>query len=333
MPKWTIFFGHLQSPRARVSGILWLPLAFFVLSACGGPPGGAAPTALPPGERLDQPTAVFLASTPTAAAETGSTTESNAVQAMVATQIALRAQETPESETPTPTATLAPVTQANPARSALIDSALTNPTSIGIVGGGAAFFASPGGAVLQSLPAGTTLTITGRSGDGGWYAAYLGDGRAGWVSAGAVRIFGDPGELKVVSESFSPSIVATLIAEANRPVTPIPTTAPATPRPTTSVATTTPGTPTQPTTAPTAAAETPSGPQASVIVDGVNVRAGPGTEFDVVGSLVRGNTATISGRNEAGDWLQIETPQGIGWIFAPLIETSIPIAELPIVGG
>jgi hypothetical protein len=329
MPKCTFFFGNFQSPTIGAIRPFLLVMTLLILSGCAGGPGGATPTPLPPGERVEQPTAVFLASPPTPTVEPKATEAINPVQAMVATQIALRALEAPTAATPTPTATLVPTVGEDPVRSALIDRLLTNPTSMGIVGGGAAFLASPGGAVLQSLPAGTTLTITGRSGDGGWYAAYLGDGRAGWISAGSVRIFGDPAELETVNQSVSPAIVATLIAEANRPVTPFPTTAPATRMPTAQPATT-PAAPVQPAAAPSPTAGTPAGPQATVIVDGVNVRAGPGTEFDVVGSLVRDASMLLVGRNAAGDWVQIEMPGGVGWVFVQLIQPSVDVETLPV---
>ncbi|MBX2998319.1 MAG: SH3 domain-containing protein [Caldilineaceae bacterium] len=333
MPKWTDFFGNLQSQNRGLTRILLLATASIIFSGCGGP-GNATPTPLPPIARIEQPTSVFVAppptSTPTPELEPADGV--NPVQAMIATQIAQRALEIPETATPVPTATVAAGVEENPLRRALLDTQLTRPTSMGIVGGsGAGFFASPGGALIQSLPAGTTLTITGRSGDRGWYAAYLGDGRAGWIGAGAVRIFGDVSELETVTQSVSPAIVATLIAEANRPVTPFPTTAPITAQ-AASTPTLAALTPAQPEEAAAAVAE-PSGAQATVIVEGLNVRGGPGTDFPIVGSLVQGNSVSILARNEAGDWLQIETPQGMGWVFAPLVETSIPIAELPASPG
>lgn len=331
MSKWTNFFGKLQSPPVGPARVLLLLMAGIVFSGCVGRPGGAAPTPLPPGARIEQPTAIFIAPPPTPTSEPTPSAEINPVQAMIATQIALRALEAPEAATPIPTLTVAAPVEADPIRRALIDTQLTRPTSMGIVGGGGAgFFAAPGGALIQSLPAGATLTITGRTGDGGWYAAYLGDGRSGWIAVGAARIFGDPGELEIVSQSISPAIVATLIAEASRPVTPFPTTAPLTLSPS---ARATP-TPVDLAPAPLAQASPlpaqPSRPQATVIVDGVNVRAGPGTEFDVVGSLVRDASMLLVGRNAAGDWVQIEMPGGVGWVFVQLIQPSVDVEALPV---
>ena len=48
-----------------------------------------------------------------------------------------------------------------------------------------------------------------------------------------------------------------------------------------------------------------------------NVRSGPGSGYGVIDGLVRETTITVVGRNEFGDWLQVELPEerGIGWIF------------------
>ncbi|MEZ4634434.1 MAG: SH3 domain-containing protein [Caldilineaceae bacterium] len=311
--------------------LIWAALIF---SGCGGPPGRSAPTPLPPGDRVEQPTPVFVAPTLTPSPDVSASDGGVSLQARLATQIAAQADAdaTPTSTpTSTPTQSTAAIESAPVA--SLSDVPLTNPTSLGIVGGaGAGFFASPNGALIQSLPAGTTMTITGRSGDGAWYAAYLEDGRSGWIAVGAVQIFGDPEELETVDESFSPSIVATMLAEAERPVTPFPTRIPATPipLPTTDAQNAAPVA-LPPTIAPTATtAVTIDGPSATVIVEGANVRGGPGTDFDIVGALVQGAQTAVLGRNEAGDWLRIQTPQGAGWIFATLVEVSVPVTELPV---
>jgi hypothetical protein len=325
-----------------------------LLAACGGPGRQAAPTALPPGERIEQPTPVFVGATTPGARPTPETTPEvataetsvDSVQALLATQIALRAvdaqviQEISVTEgveiadaTPTPPVTV------NSASRAMAESALNRPTSLGIVGGaGTGFFGSPGGAVLRDLPAGATVTITGRSGDGGWYAAYLDSGLAGWVGSSSVQIFGDRSELLVVSSSASPAIVATMIAEASRPLGPIatPDSAPiaraAMPTATPSIATVSPGGGESLATLASPATEERR-PQAVVIVDGLNVRTGPGTDFAIVGGLVRDTRMNLLARNEAGDWLQIESPEGSGWVFAQLVESEEPSAELPIAGG
>ena len=59
-----------------------------------------------------------------------------------------------------------------------------------------------------------------------------------------------------------------------------------------------------------------SGPVVTALV-GLNVRSGPGTDYPVIGRLIEGQTAPITGRNPQGTWWQIEhsSDQGQrGWI-------------------
>ncbi len=224
-----------QSKYQKWPALLALTMLMLIMTSCaGGRPGRATATPLPPGDPIAQPSPVFAVPTP-AAPPTATTdaTSSDSVQALLATRIAEQSEPTAlPTSSPTTAPTQTSVAVESLVRRALGDDPLTQPTSLAIVSGdGAGFFATPGGGLIQSLPAGITLTVTGRSGDGAWYAVYLADGRSGWVGTGAVRIFGDPQELVTVSESYSPAIVATLIAEAQRPVTPIPTRAVSTPTP------------------------------------------------------------------------------------------------------
>ncbi|MFQ5407408.1 MAG: SH3 domain-containing protein [Anaerolineales bacterium] len=58
------------------------------------------------------------------------------------------------------------------------------------------------------------------------------------------------------------------------------------------------------------------------VPDQVNVRVGPGTQFDQVGVLIAGQTAPAVGRTEFGEWIQIEyfgAPGDRAWVFAPLV--------------
>jgi len=309
---------------------------FFFLAACGGSSTGATPTALPPGERLTQPTPVFDGATPTpiSAVAGGNTAQpTNAPRvADLQSQLATRLAESQAADTPSPVPTRRVLAELRSAASASI---LNRPTALGIVAGGANLFSSPNGAGIGFLPAGATVTITGRSADGGWYAVYLEDSSAGWIGVGQVRVFGDVAELETVGESVGPAIVATMLAEASRPLGPI------------EVATRTPvptSTPLAPVAeavaadAPAAAADTPqdgnpeavSGPQALVVAEGVNVRAGPGIDFPIVGAYAQNDRLTMLARNEAGDWVEIALPVGSGWVYVPLLQTDSPVADLPV---
>lgn len=296
---------------------LALCCTLLLAAACGRGPGG--PTPLPPGERVDQPTPDFSAP---AQGDTPAAPNANSAAEAVRDRIAQqRAQATPTrtSSGDLPTSTPS-VLQAHP-ELAVFD----RPTALGIVVGGGALYAAPGAGAAVNMQVGTTLTITGRSADGGWYAAYLGDGTAGWAAASQVRVFGDAAGLEVVQDSLGPVAVATLIAEASLPQQPL-AQADVTPSP----ADRAPG----PSAGPTPGPDAPpslTGPAVTVLVEGANVRAGPGTDFPVVGLLYRNDKAALLGRSQAGDWLHVRLPDSLGWIFAPLVETSLPIADLPVV--
>ena len=290
----------------------------LLLTACGRRPG--QPTPLPLGTRVDQPTPDFSAP---AQAETSPQSADQVAQSL-RTRLAQQQTQT----APTPASTLTPaVSPAVPPAVSL--AVFSRPTVLGILSGGGLLYAAPAGPIAANLRVGATLTITGRSADRVWFAAYLGDGTAGWVPAAQVRVFGDANQLETVQESLGPALVATLIAEASKPQVPISTvvvrlTA-------TTTAATAADASLQTTPAPPAAAPAITGPAITIIVEGANLRAGPGTDFPVVGGLYQDEKAPLLGRNQAGDWLQVQLPETTAWIFAPLVQTSLPIAELPLI--
>lgn len=67
-------------------------------------------------------------------------------------------------------------------------------------------------------------------------------------------------------------------------------------------------------------------------VDGnVNIRTGPGTNFEADGLLVVGETLEIVGRNADSSWWQVSTPDGLRWIAADVTTTSNVTEAIPIV--
>lgn len=67
---------------------------------------------------------------------------------------------------------------------------------------------------------------------------------------------------------------------------------------------------------------TPEGPVVLVPSDFVNVRTGPGLEYDKVGVLVQGQTAPAIGRSVGGDWVQIRYPGvegNVAWVYSGFI--------------
>ena len=94
----------------------------------------------------------------------------------------------------------------------------------------------------------------------------------------------------------------------------------------------------QPTVAIPTVTGTPEGVTATVRIDQVdpiNIRAGPGTLFDIVGVLLPRQTVSVSGRSVGGDWLMIDYPGDPGnfaWVYSPFMNTSpgeLPIIEPP----
>ena len=309
-------FLPLQFPRSFPAVLLLLCL-LFLLTACGRRPG--QPTPLPPGTRVVQPTPDFSAP---AQADTATQTSDQVAESL---RTRLARQQAALTATPIPTGDASPdpaqsVLSANPSLAVF-----SRPTALGILSGGGLLYSAPGGGALVTLQVGATLTITGRSADRAWFAVYLADGIAGWVPAAQVRVFGDANQLEIVQESLGPAVVATLIAEASKPQVPISTVV------VRLTATTTGAASPQTTPEPPAADPEITGPTITIIVEGANLRTGPGTDFPVVGGLYQDEKAPLLGRNQSGDWLQVQLPETTAWIFATLVQTSIPIAELPAI--
>ena len=306
------------SPAVSARNALLLLCLLFLLTACGRRPG--QPTPLPAGTRVAQNTPDFSAP---AQAESATQTADQVAES-------LRARLAQQRTQTAPTASPAASAGANPATTPSAPypslAVFSRPTALGILSAGGLLYTAPGAGVLANLQIGATLTITGRSANGAWFAAYLADGIAGWVPAAQVRVFGDANELEIVQESLGPAVVATLIAEASKPQDPIATVVVRLTATTTAAAASPQSAP-----APPAAAPEITGPAVTVLVEGANLRAGPGTDFPVVGGLYQNESAPLLGRNQTGDWLQIELPDGPAWIFAPLVQTTVPIAELPLI--
>jgi hypothetical protein len=116
-----------------------------------------------------------------------------------------------------------------------------------------------------------------------------------------------------------------VVAEAS-PATASPASTP-TPNPTPSP----PPEPT-PTDLPTAS-PTPAAAQV-VAASTVNVRAGPGTNYQVVGALPPNTPLQVVGRNQDGSWWQIQLPgNAVGWVAGSVVEArnvdGIPVAQAP----
>jgi len=88
--------------------------------------------------------------------------------------------------------------------------------------------------------------------------------------------------------------------------------------------------------APTSANGSGSSSGASgVIIQQVNVRSGPGTEFNSLGTLNPKDVVTLTGKDADGIWLQIafaNGPDGKGWVTAAYVQAN-GTENLPIIAG
>jgi uncharacterized protein YraI len=65
---------------------------------------------------------------------------------------------------------------------------------------------------------------------------------------------------------------------------------------------------------------TPTPQVAEVIVNSdINVRGGPGTNYNILGAASQGQRFPVTGKNPAGDWWQINYNGQAGWVFGQLV--------------
>jgi uncharacterized protein YraI len=65
----------------------------------------------------------------------------------------------------------------------------------------------------------------------------------------------------------------------------------------------------------------------------VNVRSGPGTEFEPLDTLQPGETATITGRTEDNEWLQIHYGDQTGWVAYFVVSVTGSLEDVPTVAA
>jgi hypothetical protein len=296
---------------------LWFVLVIgsfvLLLAACGGGAGMEATPIPADVVRPQQPTPVYSTAQP---------------------QFRLDQPEgTPQfAGTVPPAATLRP--SDDQLRAELLKAMLMNlpPSAMGIAPGGATIFSEPGGAVAGTLPAGGSITVTGRSEDGAWLAVYTNEAVTGWVSVGALRLFGAD-DLETVTTALSPAPVATMIAEAMLPAG----------LPIADVIATRAATPPTPVAAEVPATERAvdadpqqSEPLVDVLVGaikpaaGANLRLAPTAQSEVVAILQVNAPVLVMERSAASDWLRVRTPLGDGWLPAELVTIDGDPSALPV---
>ena len=165
---------------------------------------------------------------------------------------------------------------------------------------------------VGELPAVSFAPLVGRTGTSDWWQIEFADGPEGkgWVSADVVELVGEIDDVPVVGAPPAEEVDEDTLDS-----------------------------PTAPAAADSSADEVESQPDNAPIVQipagGVNVRGGPGLNFDLLGRLDEGISAKVVGRNEAGDWWQIEYPageNGLAWVADVVVDfvgdsQSVPIAR------
>ncbi len=70
------------------------------------------------------------------------------------------------------------------------------------------------------------------------------------------------------------------------------------------------------------------------IINNMNVRGGPGTNYPVIGSGPAGASSTLVGRNADSSWLQVQYPpssDNTGWVYAKLVQVSADVGTVDVV--
>jgi len=198
--------------------------------------------------------------------------------------------------------------------------------------------------IVQNLPGGSVVTITGRSYDERYLAVYTAAGVTGWLRLQDVILYGggDQGQdLPVVTQSIGPTALATALAEAMHPV-PFSTIAIPTLRPTRSAAI-------QPAARPQLApvnrsvngsanvateiiqVNRTSNAMAEVLdVAYLDVYAEPDFGAAIIAQIDYGTKVSLLSKNDIGDWVEVPISAGSGWAPVMYLRVDASMDTLPI---
>lgn len=89
--------------------------------------------------------------------------------------------------------------------------------------------------------------------------------------------------------------------------------------------------PTLTTTSATKATPEPEQATAYVQTAILNLRAGPGMEYSILGQVFEGDALPIQGRNTETTWWQVQAASGTAWVFGGLVAAAGPLETVNIV--
>lgn len=174
------------------------------------------------------------------------------------------------------------------------------------------------GELVTLLPNQTTLAVLGKSEDGQWVQVRLPNGVVAWVFAQFLQLSTDisavpPAGAVVPGTLITPTTSTSAIVSVGTAIT---STAPTTP------------------TTPTDDGQTGlQGPTATVTtLSGANARQSPQKEASSATIIPFDAVLKVTGRNAAGDWLQVELEQGqLLWVLVSTVNVSVDVATLKVV--
>lgn len=172
------------------------------------------------------------------------------------------------------------------------------------------------GTLLATLESGTILTVKAHTSDDTWLAVVT-DAGAGWAQSSTVIAYG----LHNLATADLPRAVASASAQASSGAAD----AGLSLANLVSTSSSADGSPAAPATA--------AGLAVKITAPGsrLNVRSGPGTDYQVVAKADDGSEYQAIGRSEAGDWLLLSSNgSNVGWVSAGYVELSGDIQTLPI---
>jgi uncharacterized protein YgiM (DUF1202 family) len=160
---------------------------------------------------------------------------------------------------------------------------------------------------LGQLAANSPIAVTGKTVAGDWWQVNFprGSDAIGWVSAEVVTFVGNAEDVPVV-EAPSPveeSDTARANLQASATVT-------------------------------TTLTVTGDKPLVKIPAGGVNVRSGPGLDFDLLGRLEADEEAAVVGKSETAEWWQIEYEDGedgLAWVADAVVDFNGDAAGVPVI--
>lgn len=186
---------------------------------------------------------------------------------------------------------------------------------------------------VDLLPAGSTITVTGRLTDSSWWQIDTDEG-AGWVSGSVVTFVGDEAAVPIAEPPAAAEATPTAESASNAAEPLMEITLTSVPTVTPSPTETDEPTPTHtPTATPTP--ETVIVGEA-LVTEPVNVRDTPSVDGTRLGGLFPGDSVGVLSRNDDSSWWQIvydAQTESNGWVAAAFIEFQGASDDVPIFGA